>query len=104
MNTISINGEDYIKATDTPQAQPHGKRAVVVVDRGWIFAGDVHEEGGRITLKRAVWLFRWESIGFTGVIANPDAADIRAVPNDVDIPTGSEIFRIPVHDNWGLDR
>jgi len=26
----------------------HGNRAVVVVDRGWIFAGDVTEENGRI--------------------------------------------------------
>ena len=102
MHTITINGEDYVKASDVPEAQPNGDRAVVVVDRGWIFAGDVTEQDDRIILTRAVWVFRWESIGFNGVIENPDKADIRPMPNAVDIPKGSEIFRIPVDDDWGL--
>ena len=102
INTITINGEDYVKASDVPEAQPNGNRAVVVVDRGWIFAGDVTEEDDRIILTRAVWVFRWESIGFNGVIENPYKADIRPMPNAVDIPKGSEIFRIPVDDDWGL--
>ena len=102
MKTITINGEDYVKASDVPKAQPNGNRAVVVVDRGWIFAGDVTEEDDRIILTRAVWVFRWESIGFNGVIEEPESADIRAMPNAVDIPKGSEIFRIPVDDDWGL--
>ena len=102
INTITINGEEYVKASDVPEAQPNGNRAVVVVDRGWIFAGDVTEEDDRIILTRAVWVFRWESIGFNGVIENPGEADIRPMPNAVDIPKGSEIFRIPVDDDWGL--
>jgi hypothetical protein len=42
-NSININGIDYIPAD---QAAPRitGNRAVVVVDRGWIFAGDVTRE------------------------------------------------------------
>ena len=102
MKTINIDGQDYIKASDVPQIAPNGNRAVVVVDRGWIFAGDVTEEDDRIILTSAVWVFRWESIGFNGVIENPGKADIRAMPNAVDIPKGSEIFRIPVDDDWGL--
>ena len=104
MKTININGEDYIKATDVPQIKPNGNRAVVVVDRGWIFAGDVTEHEGRITLTRAVWVFQWESIGFNGVLENPDAGEVelRPMANEVDIPAGSEIFRIPVEDDWGL--
>ena len=104
MKTINIDGQDYIKATDVPQIKPNGNRAVVVVDRGWIFAGDVTEHEGRITLTRAVWVFQWESIGFNGVLENPDAEEVelRPMANDVDIPAGSEIFRIPVEDDWGL--
>ena len=79
-------------------------RAVVVVDRGWIFAGDVTEHGGKIVLDRAVWLFRWQRIGFAAVVENPKqvGVDIRKMPTQVVIPTASEIFRLPVEANWGL--
>lgn len=90
---------------NTPETEPaSGSRAVVVVDRGWIFAGDVTEENGRIYLDRAVWVFRWESIGFDGVIADPKSSKITLKPMKarVDIPKGSEVFRVPVGDSWGL--
>ena len=96
---IVLNGIEY-----TPVTQPQsGTRAVVVVDRGWIFAGDVTEENGRIRLTRAVWVFRWEEVGFNGVIADPldSRVDLRPI-DDVDIPSQSEVFRVPVADDWGL--
>jgi len=101
--TISINGVDYVRA-DSVQPAPTGIRAVIVVDRGWIFAGDVTRENGRIKLSRAVWLFRWESIGFDGVIANPksDKAVIKPLPQGVDLPQNAEVFCVPVADDWGL--
>ena len=102
-NTISINGIDYVRA-DSVQPTAPGTRAVVVVDRGWIFAGDVTRENGRIKLSRAVWVFRWESIGFDGVVADPKSrqATIKPMPQGVDIPEGAEIFCVPVADDWGL--
>lgn len=103
MSTITLNGIEYIPATE---ASPRitGNRAVVVVDRGWIFAGDVTRENGRIRLDRAVWIFRWESIGFDGVISNPKhkSATIKPMPNGVEIPSGAEVFCVPVADDWGL--
>lgn len=93
---LVINGVEY-----SPVVVANGNRAIVVVDRGWIFAGDITEKNERIYLSRAVWVFRWESVGFAAVIKNPEKADIRCI-DDVDIPLGSEIFRIPVSDNWGL--
>ena len=103
MSTITLNGIEYVPA---PEASPRitGNRAVVVVDRGWIFAGDVTRENGRIRLDRAVWVFRWESIGFDGVIANPKhkSATIKPIPNGVEIPSGAEGFCVPVADDWGL--
>jgi hypothetical protein len=103
-NTITIDGVKYVRADQVPAPVPNGNRAVVVVDRGWIFAGDVHEENGKITLTRAIHVFRWESIGFDGMIANPksDKVTLKRMDNPVSIPAGSEIFRIPVSQEWGL--
>jgi len=42
---IIVNGVEY-----APVTMSKGTRAVVVVDRGWIFAGDVTRENGRIRL------------------------------------------------------
>jgi hypothetical protein len=99
MTNVIIDGIEY-----APVVRATGTRAVVVVDRGWIFAGDVTREGNRIFLDNAVWVFRWESIGFDGVIANPkdDNVTLRKMKNRVEIPAQSEIFSVPVSDDWGV--
>jgi hypothetical protein len=98
---VTIDDVQYVRADLMPAAKPNGNRAVVVVDRGWIFAGDITREDGRIRLSRAVWVFRWESCGFAKVIEDPSNADIRPMA-DVDIPSGAEIFCVPVADDWGV--
>ena len=100
MSNIQINGVDYVRADSVSAAQPNGNRAVVVVDRGWIFAGDVTRENGRIRLSRALHVFKWESIGFAKMTETANA-DLRPIA-DVDIPAGAEIFCVPVSENWGL--
>lgn len=102
-NTITINGVEYVPVSEAT-TRPAGNRAVVVVDRGWIFAGDVTRENGRIRLDRAVHVFRWESIGFDGVIANPQSSKVtlKPMPNGVDLPEGAEVFCVPVSEDWGL--
>lgn len=97
--TIKIDETTYVRA-DSIQ-KPTGTRAVVVVDRGWIFAGDVTRANGRIKLSRALHVFKWESVGFAGIIANTKKADLRKI-DDVEIPEGAEIFCVPVADDWGL--
>ena len=98
MKNVIINGIEY-----APVQKQAGTRAVVVVDRGWIFAGDVTREGGRIYLSNALHVFKWESVGFAGMIADTKKAkaDLRKI-SDVDIPEGAEVFCIPVPDGWGL--
>ena len=96
MQTITINGVEY-----APVNRATGTRAVVVVDRGWIFAGDVTREDGRIRISRAVHVFRWESIGFAKMVET-EGADLRPIA-DVEMPADAEIFCIPVHDGWGLE-
>ena len=101
---IELNGVAYVRKDQAQAAPIPGKRAVIVVDRGWIFAGDVTEENGRIQLTRAVWVFGWESIGFDGMIADPKNSKVKLRPmaNVVDVPDDSEIFRTRVGDSWGL--
>lgn len=103
LNTITINGIEYVQANQVPQPIK-GARAVVVVDRGWIFAGDVTRENGRIRLTRAVHVFRWEVVGFDGMLANPKSPKVtlKPIPNGVDLPEGAEIFCVPVTDDWGF--
>jgi len=97
MNTVIINGIEY-----APVKKVSGTRVVVVVDRGWIFAGDVTREDGRIRLTNALHVFKWESVGFAGMIADTEKAraDLRPIA-DVDIPAGAEVFCVPVPDGWG---
>ena len=99
MKSIVVDGVTYV-----PESQrPTGTRAVIVVDRGWIFAGDVVRENGRNKLSRAVHVLRWESIGFDGMIADPQSNKVTLKPiTDVDIPEGAEIFCVPVSEDWGL--
>ena len=98
MENVVINGVEY-----APVKELTGSRAVVVVDRGWIFAGDVTRTNGRIRLSNALHVFKWESQGFSGMVENPKKAkaDLRKVA-DVDIPECAEVFCVPVADGWGL--
>ncbi|NBW08760.1 MAG: hypothetical protein EBR82_12125 [Caulobacteraceae bacterium] len=100
---IVINNIEYVRADLAAQPKPSGNRAVVVVDRGWIFAGDIDRKHGRIYLSRVVWVFSWESIGFNGVIADPKdkKANLKSIA-DLDLPEASEIFCVPVDADWGL--
>ena len=88
----------------TPSAPLTTGRFVLVVDRGWIFAGDQSVAAdGYIRLDKAVHVFRWESIGFAKMLVEWDSSkvDIRAC-DPVEVPAGSVIFRIPVAAGWGL--
>jgi hypothetical protein len=99
MSNVVIDGVAY-----EPVVKRTGNRAVVVVDRGWVWAGDVTEHENKIVLSNVVWLFHWESIGFDGVLANPKSEKVmlKKIENNVEIPNGSIIFRVPVADDWGL--
>ena len=103
IDKIDINGVKYVREDQVAVAEPNGNRAVVVVDRGWIFAGDVTEEDGRLRLSRALHVFAWKSVGFAAMVDDPkkSSADLRKV-RDVDLPAEAEIFRVPVPENWGL--
>jgi hypothetical protein len=100
MKTIVVNGVEFVEKAIYPKCE----RAIVVVDRGWIFAGDIRRENGRIYLTRAVHVFRWESIGFDGMVANPKSSKVtlKAMDRPVEIPQSAEVFCVPVDADWGI--
>jgi hypothetical protein len=100
MKTIVVDGVEFVEKAKYPKCE----RAIVVVDRGWIFAGDVRRENGRIYLTRAVHVFRWESIGFDGMVADPKSSKVtlKAMTRPVEIPQSAEVFCVPVDADWGI--
>lgn len=106
LSTIEINGVSYAPVGSSSNTLPSGKRNVVVIDRGWIFAGDVifNEATQEYTLSNAIWVFKWEAIGFDGVIKNPESSKVtlRKMDQPVVVPKSSVIFKVPVAENWGL--
>jgi len=106
LNTIQVNGVEYVRKDSVSSASvPTGNREVVVIDRGWIFAGDVErcEVTGDLTLYNAIHVFRWEEIGYTGVLENPTSKKVtlKTCPYPVKVPAGSVIFTNPVSADWG---
>lgn len=99
-DTIIVNGKTYVAE------KPSGTRVVLVADRGWIFAGDIMRNGGRIKLSRAVHVLGWDSIGFAGLVADTDPAKNPKIRlkkcADVDMPEEAELFICAVGESWGL--
>jgi hypothetical protein len=104
-SVIEVDGVRYVpEQAASPAALPAGNRAVFVIDRGFIYAGDWSLSDEGYTLANAVNLRRYESIGFEGVLADPKSskATIVSIPYPVIVPAGSVLFRIPVPQGWGL--
>lgn len=68
METININGKDYIAAEDVPHAV-ESDHVCVIATNGWIFEGyAVSREGGAITLAGASVVRRWDNgLGIGGI-------------------------------------
>ena len=98
---IVVDGETYVRRSSVADV-PKGPRVVLVVDRGWVFAGDLSEENGRIYLDNALHVFSWSN-GFAALLDSPTKAkaDLRKLTTRVDVPAASEVFRCPVPESWG---
>ena len=106
LSTLEINGVTYAPVgSGNANSLPSGNRHVVVIDRGWIVAGDVtvDEVTKELIVSDALHVFRWESIGFSGVLENPtsDKVVLKKMPYPVKVPAGSVIFTVPVPSDWG---
>ena len=103
LSTITAPSQPSPSLLAAPKAPKPG-RYVVVVDRGWIFAGDLSAtEDGMFLLTSAVHVMSWSEIGFARMIAEWQGGKVKLVQvADVEIPQDSVIFRVPVGAEWGV--
>lgn len=99
---LALLGASQTGSTSKPPLE--AKRVVLVVDRGWIFAGDQSRAAnGDVRLDNCVHVFRWESLGFAKMLKEwrSDKVDLR--PCDaVEVPDDAVVFRVPVETGWGV--
>lgn len=105
--TMMIDNVKYVREDSVENYNPpNGKRVVLVIDRGWIVAGDCVTDPvtGMKTLNRAVGIRNWSSIGFNGVLDNPlsDKVKLEKFSQIFEVPVNSVLFAVKVVDNWGL--
>lgn len=95
---IEVDGVRYVPQEDK---EPSGPRHLLIVDRGWVFCGDLSEADGRIKLERAVMVRSW-SKGLEALTQSAANAKVELLAAPVDVPAEAELFRIPVDESWGL--
>lgn len=79
------------------------ERYLIVLDTGWIFAGNILEQDNRVELHNAIMLVNWNKCSFNEIISNPNKSNVtlQKVSSVIDFPKESEIFRVPIPHNWG---
>ena len=72
-NTVTINGEEYIKKSDLPATYEESQHVCVICTNGWIFEGRGHrDDGGDWLLSEASVVRRWDNGLGIGGIADPE--------------------------------
>ena len=79
MDTISINGVDYIKASDV-KCRVNGSNTIVIIPNGWIFVGILQEcedsfNKNSIMLKDASVVRKWTNGHGIGGLARAEYKD-----------------------------
>ncbi|MFQ5471269.1 MAG: hypothetical protein ACE5FA_00095 [Dehalococcoidia bacterium] len=98
--SITINGVDYAPTTTFPT----GNRHIVVLDRGWIFVGDLvqSKEDGVYELNNAQNVRKWSDGGFGGLTKDPvGAGAVLDSSAAIRFSRSACIFMVPVPEEWG---
>ena len=70
LNTISIDGTDYVRADSVPSKDFSSSPVrIVVLQRGWVVVGYYAEDGDRVTIERAKIIRRWGTTKGLGELA-----------------------------------
>jgi len=69
MNTVTINGVDYVEATSQPNTEHLPALRIVIGDRGWVFVGRLTEHGDHVRLSDAKVIRRWGTTAGLGELA-----------------------------------
>lgn len=68
MSTITINGVDYIPVSEAGPRHST-KKQILVLQRGWIFIGDLAKDGEEVVLSNAKNIQRWGTTDGLGQLA-----------------------------------
>lgn len=68
MSTVSINGIDYIPASEAGP-RPETVKQIVILQRGWVAIGDLSKDGEEFTLSNAQIIQRWGTTKGLGQLA-----------------------------------
>ena len=100
--TIRIDNEEYVRASDIGGPAPIGNKFIVVLDRGWIFAGNLDRDDDDTcwVLTNAVNIRKWATGGFGLLTRNPHEAGA-VLDKSQDVVFERFIHKVPVADDWG---
>lgn len=85
-------------------SEPDGNRAIVVLDRGWIFVGHITgpTDNGMYKITNCQNVRIWKQNGFGGVCRDPKAAGVILDPaSDIRCHQSAIIFIVPISEEWG---
>ena len=95
MNTININGTEFVERTDDYKQSEH---VIVICDRGWIFEGRMKEE---YKLTDAHVVRKWTNgrgIGGLQEAAHKDEYTLDALPSGISISQHAIIAVLPIQE------
>ena len=104
METIKINGEDYVKKTSIPYTKIEHEVKIVVLNRGFMAVGRVAEEGNKTVIRECSIIRTWGTTGKgIGEIAEngPTKDTILDKCTTITVETCNVVFTIDCNqNNW----
>lgn len=85
---------------DTINERPQGDRYIVVLDRGWIFAGNVEPcDDGTYLITNAYNVRKWETGGYGALSISASGANAK-LDKCAPIKFKEAIFMTPISEDW----
>jgi hypothetical protein len=100
IDTLTINGVDYVRADSLPtQSIPLGPVQIIVADKGFVFVGNVqNDEDGIVTLTNAKNIRIWGTTKGLGELVNGPTS--KTVFDNYGTVQTTPILRIAVVKGW----
>jgi len=70
VQSLSINGVDYVPKSSVQITQPNGPTKIVVLQRGWVMVGKLERNGSECKLHNASVIRSWGTTKGLGEIAS----------------------------------
>ena len=99
MNSITINGIEYVRADLTVKPLDIGEKRIVAAEGGWVFVGDCTDEAdGTVTIRNAKNIRRWGTTAGLGQLSKGPTQD--TVLDDYGTVRTRPLITIAVVSGW----